>query len=69
MTPHSKPSTPPPLDTALAADCKELSKPLPDYDAWLQWVVTEVLPAYTDCAVRHAETVQAWPKAQSVSDK
>jgi hypothetical protein len=33
-----------------------------DYDAWQEWVQSEVLKAYGDCAARHAATVRAWPK-------
>ena len=57
------PPTRPFLDSGLAAPCRTLKGPeTADYDAWLAWMVDEVLPAYADCAIRHARTVEAWPK-------
>jgi hypothetical protein len=60
-----QPSPPPipPLDRALAQPCRLLSEPpAPSYDAWQTWMQSDVLPAYGECAARHAATVSAWPK-------
>lgn len=59
-----QPSPPqiPPLDRSLAQPCRLLTDPEPSYDAWQVWIQTEVLPAYSDCAARHAATVSAWPR-------
>lgn len=63
LHPESTPRTTPPLDSRLAEHCAPLSKPqAADYDAWLDWLLDVVLPAYGDCAARHRETVAAWPK-------
>lgn len=52
----------PPLDSALAADCPPLPRPAKaDYDAWEDYTI-EVIGLYGDCAQRHRETVNAWPK-------
>lgn len=57
------PSPKPLLDSTLAAPCKPPGEPIADdYDAWLDWVVDVVLRNYADCAIRHARTVEAWPK-------
>lgn len=61
-TPLLIPSTKPELDASLAKPCRELSKPQADYDAWLNWLLDDVLPAYGECASRHRKTVEAWPK-------
>lgn len=49
------------LDSALAAPCPPVGRPAAaDYDAWQTWVI-ELLRQYSECAARHAKTVQAWP--------
>jgi hypothetical protein len=68
----SSPKAPPPLtrpslDQYLANDCQQLAE-VPardDFDALLAWVTGDVLPKYGDCAIRHRQTVEAWPKAGS----
>jgi hypothetical protein len=58
----SQPQTKPQLDSSLAKDCAILSGPeLDDYDAWLESYL-ETIRLYSECAVRHRKTVQAWPK-------
>jgi len=32
-----------------------------DYDEWLVWSL-DLMQKYSTCAVRHAKTVEAWPK-------
>ena len=52
----------PPLDASLAADCRlpDVS-PVADYDEWDK-ENADILAALADCAVRHHQTVKAWPK-------
>lgn len=58
-----QPSKVPPLDSYLAAPCDDIPEfPGGDYDAWQLWVQEKLIPAYTNCAIRHAKTVKAWPK-------
>lgn len=58
-----QPSKVQPLDSYLAAPCAMLPEPEKvDYDSWQTWVQEVVLPAYTDCSIRHIKTVKAWPK-------
>lgn len=60
-----KASTPPiklSLDASLAKECEILPSPeADDYDAWLESYL-ETIRMYTDCALRHKQTVAAWPK-------
>jgi hypothetical protein len=66
----TSPKPPPPLtrpllDQYLANDCQPLGE-VPardDFDALLAWVTGDVLPKYGDCAIRHRQTVEAWPKS------
>jgi hypothetical protein len=54
------------LDQYLANDCA-LIGPTPtadDYDILQEWVQEVLIPRYTDCAVRHRRTVDAWPTNQ-----
>lgn len=59
------PSTPPPLDQSLANDCAQIG-PVPvednDFDVLLDWIRKRLLVIYGDCAIRHRQTVDAWPK-------
>lgn len=52
----------PPLDQTLAAPCVLPAPPadLADYDAVDGWLMHELLPAFADCARRHAAVVEAW---------
>lgn len=53
----------PELDSALAAPCALPAGPaLPDYDEWQAWVEGPLMRAFADCAIRHRETVAAWPR-------
>jgi hypothetical protein len=62
------PSTPPApqypaLDSALAAPCLLPDAPaVADYDVWQEWIEQKLVPAFADCAIRHRQTVAAWPK-------
>lgn len=52
----------PPLDSALATPCRIPDAPAaPDYDAWQERVMREVLGALGECAAKHRKTVEAWP--------
>lgn len=64
---HSKPllvpSTKPSLDQSLAQPCRPITLPAAaDFDVWLDWVISDVLRAYGECASRHKAVVEAWPK-------
>lgn len=52
----------PPLDQALARRCELPPAPadLADFDAVDDWLMHQLLPAFADCARRHAAIVQAW---------
>lgn len=53
----------PPLEARLAEPCAQLPYPDEvDFDAWQAWLVDVVLRNYGDCAAKHREMVQAWPK-------
>lgn len=57
------PSTKPSLDQSLAQPCRPITLPAAaDFDVWLDWVVSDVLRAYGECASRHKAVVEAWPK-------
>lgn len=63
------PKQPPPpikpsLDQSLANDCQPIGETptADDYDALQGWVQDVLIPKYVDCAVRHRQTVAAWPK-------
>src|SRR6185312_7844229 len=50
----------PPLGSSLAQPCPRIGSPVSaDYDAWQEWVQSEVLKNYATCAARHAATVRA----------
>ena len=66
---QSKQQTEPSLDVSLARPCVELTVPDDTFDAWQEWVQTELLPAYTDCAIRHRMTAEAWMKAVATPKK
>lgn len=64
-TPLTQPASVPPLRSDLAADCDTLTAPTAlDYDVWQDWMTGTVLPAYKTCALRHHDTVAAWPGPQ-----
>lgn len=53
----------PELDSALAAPCEIPAAPAAaDYDAWQAWIEGPMIRAFSDCAIRHRETVAAWPR-------
>jgi hypothetical protein len=53
------------LDASLAQPCPPLSNPgEASYDAWQDWIQSEVLKSYGECAARHAATVKAWPSSK-----
>ena len=61
-TPQSTPPTKASLDSELAALCPPIERPAaPDYDDWQEWG-NELIAQYAVCAIRHAKTIQAWPK-------
>jgi hypothetical protein len=54
----------PSLDQYLANDCEPIGA-VPDtndFDVLLSWVSGTVFRKYGDCAIRHRQTVAAWPK-------
>jgi hypothetical protein len=65
----TSPTRPPPpikpsLDQSLANEC-QLIGDVPtadDYDVLQGWVQEVLIPRYVDCAIRHRQTVAAWPK-------
>ena len=65
-TPSTRPSKPPPLDSALAAPCRIPDAPAAaDYDAWQEWVMGDVLKALGECAAKHRKIVEAWPQGRN----
>ena len=63
------PKRPPPpikpsLDQYLANSCALIGETptTDDYDVLQAWVQEVLIPMYTDCAIRHRQTVDAWPK-------
>lgn len=58
------PLTAPLLDQYLANDCAFVGETptTDDYDVLQGWVQEVLIPQYTDCAIRHRKTVDAWPK-------